>query len=175
MIKPFKVILFTSTMLILGVLAHAQGQVPVKILSDQMEYIQDNNTVVFRGNVHVDREDFQLWSEKLTVFMAGSGTGGQQVMGPDASQDIEKLLAEGKVRIERDKQVGTSEKATYWTKRGVVVMEGNPVLKDGESSISGEVITYHLQDNRGVVEGGPKQRVQAVFMAPADPAAPAAP
>ena len=148
----------------------AQGQVPVKILSDQMEYVQENNTVVFRGNVHVDREDFQIWSDKLTVFMESSGEQGQKTsMGPDGSQDIEKLLAEGSVRIERDKQVGTSEKATYWTKRGVVVMEGNPVLKDGESSISGEVITYHLEDNRGVVDGGQRQRVQGVFMAPPTP------
>lgn len=150
-------------------LDHAQAQVPVKILSDHMEYVQENNTVVFRGNVHVDREDFQIWSDKLTVFMASTGEQGQQGMGPDGSQDIEKLLAEGSVRIERDQQVGTSQKATYWTKRGVVVMEGNPVLKDGESSISGEVITYHLQDNRGVVEGGQRQRVEAVFMAPSTP------
>lgn len=146
-----------------------EGQVPVKILSDQMDYVQENNTVIFRGNVHVDREDFQIWSDKLTVFMESSGMPGQASMGPDGSQDIEKLLAEGSVRIERDKQVGTSEKATYWTKRGVVVMEGNPVLKDGESSISGQVITYHLEDNRGVVEGGESQRVQAIFMAPPTP------
>ncbi|WP_158269760.1 lipopolysaccharide transport periplasmic protein LptA [Desulfonatronum sp. SC1] len=149
--------------------AQGQGQVPVKILSDQMDYVQENNTVIFRGNVHVDREDFQIWSDKLTVFMESSGEQGKMSMGPDGSQDIEKLLAEGSVRIERDKQVGTSEKATYWTKRGVVVMEGNPVLKDGESSISGEVITYHLEDNRGVVEGGERQRVQAIFMAPPTP------
>lgn len=166
-----------SMLLMAGILAvvcmaasgQAQDQVPVKILSDKMEYVQENNTVVFIGNVHVDREDFQIWSDKLTVFMESSEGQAQQGMGPDGSQDIEKLLAEGSVRIERDQQVGTSDKATYWTKRGVVVMEGNPVLQDGESSISGEVITYHLQDNRGVVEGGPRQRVQAIFSAPATP------
>ena len=172
MIHSLKVIVFVLAAFFLSTSVHAQGQVPVKILSDHMEYVQENNTVVFKGNVHVDREDFQIWSDKLTVFMAATEGKTGPSMGPDGSQDIEKLLAEGNVRIERDKQVGTSGKATYWTKRGVVVMEGSPVLKDGESSISGEVITYHLQDNRGVVEGGQRQRVQAVFMAPADPAAP---
>ena len=169
MLRTLKIMVFCLALACVATLGHAQGQVPVKILSDQMEYVQDNNTVVFRGNVHVDREDFQIWSDKLTVFMASSGEQAQPSMGPDGSQDIEKLLAEGSVRIERDQQVGTSDKATYWTKRGVVVMEGNPVLKDGESSISGEVITYHLQDNRGVVEGGQRQRVQAIFMAPPTP------
>ena len=172
MIQSLKVMLFTLALLFFASSLYAQGQVPVKILSDHMEYVQENNTVVFTGTVHVDREDFQIWSDKLTVFMAAAGEKAGTSFGPDGSQDIEKLLAEGNVRIERDKQVGTSSKATYWTKRGVVVMEGNPVLKDGESSISGEVITYHLQDNRGVVEGGQRQRVQAVFMAPAESAAP---
>ncbi len=151
-------------------LAAAQDQVPVKIISDKMDYDQDNNTVIFTGNVHVDRTDFELWSDKLTVFMQAppEGAPAQASVGPGASQDIEKLLAEGNVRIKRDKQTGTSGKATYWTKKGVIVMEGNPVLKDGEGSITGEVITYHVQENRGVVQGGEKQRVQAVFMAPAD-------
>lgn len=169
MLRPLQIMVFVLALAFLA-LGHAQGQVPVKILSDKMEYVQENNSVVFTGNVHVDREDFQIWSDQLTVFMESSGEEGQQQgMGPDGSQDIEKLLAVGSVRIERDQQVGTSEKATYWTKRGVVVMEGNPVLQDGESSISGEVITYHLQDNRGVVEGGERQRVQAIFTAPATP------
>ncbi|GAB6058860.1 lipopolysaccharide transport periplasmic protein LptA [Desulfonatronum parangueonense] len=172
MIHLLKFMGIIPAVLFLAATVHAQGQVPVKILSDHMEYVQENNTVVFKGSVHVDREDFQIWSDKLTVFMAASGEQSGPSLGPDGSQDIEKLLAEGNVRIERENQVGTSGKATYWTKRGVVVMEGNPVLKDGESSISGEVITYHLQDNRGVVEGGQRQRVQAVFMAPAEPAAP---
>lgn len=168
MIRSVLTATLACAIVLCGSLGWAQDEVPVKILSDQMEYVQENNTVVFRGDVHVDREDFQLWSDKLTVFMDAAAAGEGQAMGPDSSQNIEKLLAEGTVRIERDKQVGTSEKATYWTKRGVVVMEGNPVLKDGESSISGEMITYHLKDNRGVVEGGKKQRVQAVFMAPSE-------
>jgi lipopolysaccharide export system protein LptA len=174
MIKSFAAAFFVWTMLFMGGAVQAQDQVPVKIISDKMDYDQENNTVIFTGNVHVDRSDFELWSDKLTVFMeaAPGGAAAQPSVGPDASRDIEKLLAEGKVRIKRENQLGTSDKATYWTKKGVIVMEGNPVLKDGEGSISGEVITYHVQENRGVVQGGEKQRVQAVFMAPADSFAP---
>lgn len=173
MAKTLAAIVFAWTVLAIGGAVQAQDKVPVKIVSDKMDYDQQSNTVVFTGNVHVDRSDFELWSDKLTVFMqASSGEAAQPSTGPDASRDIEKLLAEGNVRIKRDKQSGTSGKATYWAKKGVIVMEGNPVLKDGDSSITGEVITYHMQENRGVVQGGEKQRVQAVFMAPADSLAP---
>ncbi len=160
MIKTLAAILFAWTILLADGAVQAQDQVPVKISSDKMNYDQGRNTVIFTGNVHVDRSDFELWSDKLTVFMQAS-------IGPDASKDIEKLLAEGNVRIKRDKQSGTSGKATYWTKKGIIVMEGNPVLKDERGTITGEVITYYVQENRGVVQGGEKQRVQAVFMAPA--------
>lgn len=171
MIKTCTMILFAwAVLLVSGAVQAQDDQVPVKIVSDKMEYSQKDNAVIFTGNVHVDRPDFELWSDKLTVFMqAPSGDAAQTSVGPNASRDIEKLLAEGNVRIQRDQQTGTSGKATYWTKKGVIVMEGNPVLKDGQgSSITGEKITYFLQENRGVVQGGEKQRVQAVFMAPAD-------
>lgn len=163
-------LVFALALVFAAGLVAAQDQVPVKIVSDKMDYDQDNNTVIFSGNVHVDRSDFELWSDKLTVFMQAppEGKPAQTSVGPGASQDIEKLLAEGNVRIKRDKQAGTSGKATYWTKKGVIVMEDNPVLKDGEGSITGQVITYHVKENRGVVQGGEKQRVQAVFMAPAE-------
>jgi lipopolysaccharide export system protein LptA len=173
--KICAMILFAWAVLLVSSAVQAQDdQIPVKIVSDKMEYSQGDNAVIFTGNVHVDRSDFELWSDKLTVFMqATPGDTAQTSVGPNASRgasrDIEKLLAEGNVRIQRDQQTGTSGKATYWTKKGVIVMEGNPVLKDGQgSSITGEKITYYLQEDRGVVQGGEKQRVQAVFMAPAD-------
>ena len=151
--------------------AQAQEQVPVKIASDKMDYDQGKNTVVFSGNVHVDRSDFELWSDKLTVFLqaaAGETADRGAAAAPDPSRDIEKLLAEGKVRIKRENQTGTAAKATYWAKKGQIVLEGNPVLTDEKGTVSGEVITYHLRENRGVVQGGEKQRVQAVFMIPAE-------
>jgi lipopolysaccharide export system protein LptA len=173
--KICAMILFAwAVLLVSGAVQAQDDRMPVKIVSDKMEYGRGDNAVIFTGNVHVDRSDFELWSDKLTVFIqAPPNNAAQPPAGPDASsgasRDIEKLLAEGNVRIQRDQQTGTSGKATYWAKNGVIIMEGNPVLKDGQgNSITGEKITYYLQENRGVVQGGEKQRVQAVFMAPAD-------
>ena len=45
----------------------------------------------------------------------------------------------------------------------VCVLEGNPILHDGDNSIRGNVIRYFVDENRSVVEGSPKQRVHAVF------------
>ena len=45
----------------------------------------------------------------------------------------------------------------------ILVLEGDPVLQDGENSIRGNVIRYFMNENRSVVEGSPKKRVHAVF------------
>ncbi len=58
---------------------------------------------------------------------------------------------------------GSSDKATYTTGDGVLLMEGNPRLTDGENTITGETIRYYTQENRSEVIGGSKKRVEAVF------------
>ena len=60
-------------------------------------------------------------------------------------------------------QTGCAQKATYYSAKNLRVLEGNPVLHDGDNSIRGNVIRYFVNENRSVVEGGPKQRVHAVF------------
>ena len=75
----------------------------------------------------------------------------------------DRIIAEKNVRFQNGTQTGSSQKATYFASRNLLVLEGNPILHDGDNSIRGNVIRYYVNENRSVVEGGPKQRVHAVF------------
>ena len=72
-------------------------------------------------------------------------------------------LAEKNVRFQNGTQTGSAQKATYYSAKSLLVLEGNPVLHDGDNSIKGNVIRYYVNENRSVVEGSPRQRVHAVF------------
>lgn len=132
-------------------------RVPTSIKADRMEYDADGQTVVFNGNVHVTRPDFELWSAKLTVYLDKSnkknadpetgGAGGMQ------AGNIDRIVAEKDVRMKSDDKEGSCQKATYYAKTDKFVMEGNPILTGKDKShIAGTVITHYLKANRSEVQ-----------------------
>ena len=142
--------------------------VETRITADKLTYQAEKRQVVFEGNVRVNRPDFDLRSARLTVYMKPakaekSGKSGGAPAGL-AAGDVERLVAQGNVVMtEPEGRSGSSDKATYTTGDGVLLMEGNPRLTDGENTITGETIRYYTQENRSEVIGGSKKRVEAVF------------
>jgi lipopolysaccharide export system protein LptA len=141
------------------------AKTPTRIESDSMRYDQAAGTVVFEGKVRVKRTDFLLWSNTLTVHFAPQAKG-KAGAAPTEAGKIEKIVARGAVRIEREGKVGTCETATYLAQEGLFSMEGNPVLQDGPNTVTGQVVKLYFKDNRSEVLGGEGKRVEATFSTP---------
>ncbi len=141
------------------------SNLPVDVTADNMVYTADKNTVVFQGRVEAVRGEFKMWSETLTLYLKSGGNGGTEKTASPAMEgsDLDRIVAEKNVRFQNGTQTGSAQKATYYSAKNLLVLEGNPVLHDGDNSIRGNVIRYFVNENRSVVEGGPKQRVHAVF------------
>lgn len=162
----------------LGAAAPASGagmpkparNVPTKITADHMEYDANKLQVVFRDKVHVDRPDMEIWSEVLTVHFKPANQKASQEPGSApqglAAGDVDRLVAEKRVRMKSENRVGTCERATYTPDTGVLVMQGNPRLEDGKNTITGNEIRYYANENRSEVTSAGKQRVEAVFASP---------
>ena len=144
------------------------SSIPVDVTADAMEYSADKNTVVFHGNVEAIRGDFKMWSDKLTLVLKGKGNKDEKSdkktsSMANAAGDLDRVIAEKNVRFKNGVQHGTSDKATFFAQKNILVLEGDPVLHDGDNSIRGNVIRYFLNENRSVIEGSPKKRVHAIF------------
>ncbi len=140
------------------------GKVPTSIRADGMEYNAGAQTVIFKGKVHVSRTDLELWADAITVYMKKSAEKAQHASaaGDMAAGDIDRIVATGDVRMKSDNKTGQCQKATYYAKTGKFVMEGSPVLREGENSIRGATIVHYMTENRTEVQQG----VQAEFLAP---------
>lgn len=148
----------------------ADTNVETRITAQQLTYLADKQRVMFEKNVHVQRPDFELWADKLTVYMKppqkktqkqkNASTGLPEGM---ATGDVDRIVAERNVRMEREGRSGICDKATYTMDNGVLLMEGNPRLTDGDNTVTGEVIRYYTNENRSEVLGGAKKRVEAIF------------
>ena len=163
----YRYIAFFLFLLALPGAASAAEPVATNIQADRMQYDAANQRVIFDGNVHVKRPDFELWGAKLTVYLdksnkpaksdkSDNGTNpAMGSMGMDAG-DIDRIVAEKNVRMQQGTKVGTAGKATYTTADGKVVMEDNPLIVDGTNRIEGRIINFFTRDNRSEVIGGVK-------------------
>lgn len=132
-------------------------KVPTSIKADRMDYDANGQTVVFNGSVYVKRPDFELWSSKLTMYLDKSGRksddSGEFGAASMQAGAVDHIVAEKDVRMKSKDKEGTCQKATYYSKDDKLVMEGNPVLRDGKKNeIAGSVITHYLRANRSEVQ-----------------------
>jgi lipopolysaccharide export system protein LptA len=151
--------------------ARTMSGVPTTIQSASMEYDASGQTVVFLGDVHAVRPDFELWSKKLTVYLKkkNAQTASPSGVGNMEAGDVDRLVAEGAVRLKSKDRSGECEKATYFVDAHKVIMEGSPVLRDPDTTLRGSVITHFIEANRTQVGG----TVNATFQTPDRTGAPA--
>jgi lipopolysaccharide export system protein LptA len=81
---------------------------------------------------------------------------------PDMKQ-IKQIVAEGKVNATQGDRVATGDKAVFDDKAKTVTLTGNPIMRQGNSQISGSRVIYFIEQDRAVAEGDGKVRVQATI------------
>ena len=121
---------------------------PVDIHSEEMTVDFENRRIVFKGDVKVVQSDFSLAANEVTAVFGKS------------AEDIRKIVATGDVSIEKANKRAWGERATYDRENATILLEGNPVLKQGRNFIKGEQILVRLDEDRMQVKGG----VQAEFV-----------
>ncbi len=136
--------------------APAKAETPIRIVADKMTYSQTGKSVVFEGNVEVKRENVNLWANLLTTTFAAKGK----------EDKIERIVAEGSVRMTMGERKGTCGRLTYDVDNGILILEGSPSLSEGGNTVKGEVIKFYMKDNRSEVLGGKSNRVEATFVTP---------
>lgn len=124
---------------------------PVEIESQQLEIIQQEKKSVFSGNVVATQGDMTLSADQLIVFFV-------------EENEIDRLEAVGHVRFSQLDRIATSEKAVYHQQDGILLLLGDAKVQQGKNLVSGEEITFYVQENRSVVKGSSQKRVKAVIV-----------
>ena len=135
------------------------SRIPVKISSDRMTYDESGKVVSFVGNVVAEHGKLTLWADRLSAYLASKSD------KKFSADSVDRIVADGNVKIKKDSTEGTCGRLTYFVERQLLKMEDKPLLLDGPNSLAGEVINFHIRENRSEVEGG-EQRVKAIFMTP---------
>ena len=124
---------------------------PIYITSDWMEVDQKKNTITYKGRVVTIQSEMTMRSETLTA-----------VFDPEMKQ-IKQIIADGKVNAVQGNRMATGDKAIFDDQAKTVTLTGNPVMRQGNSQITGSRIIYYIDQDRAVAEGKDSVRVQVTI------------
>lgn len=119
----------------------------IEINADKMEVFEDEGLAVFSGKVFARNRDIRLWTDKLYVYY----TRGEK------KREIQRLIALGSVRIEKDKWRSVAGKATYFRDQEKLVLEDSPKVWYEDNLVEGDLIVVYFKEERSEVfsrEGG---------------------
>lgn len=129
----------------------ASSNLPINIKSNELSANNKGKIAIFSGKVVAKQGDVTIFCDKMTVFYGA------------AQGEVDKILADGNVRIVQENRTGLAAHAVYDSKEGKVTLTGGaPKVMQGPDTVSGEIITYYLDEDRSNVTGG-SGRVEAVI------------
>lgn len=133
----------------------------IHITADRLVAGGKESYAEFIGNVKAVQEATVITAQRLRIHYAAGGKGAGK--GP-AARSIEKIEASGTVSIRMDGRQADSAEAVYTTADRVLVLTGeNSRISSGENFITGSRIVMKRDGGQITVEGGGKQRVEAVI------------
>jgi lipopolysaccharide export system protein LptA len=121
---------------------------PVEVTADSLSVDQGTGQATFSGNVQVRQGEMTI----------SAGTARIEYL-PDG-QGIAKVLLDGRVTFASPTDAAEADAAVYTIATGEVVMTGDVLLTQGQTTISGNRLVYNLDAGTGSMEG----RVQTVFV-----------
>jgi lipopolysaccharide export system protein LptA len=131
--------------------ANLASREPVTISADRMEADDVAKSLIFIGHAVAKQGDITIYGDRLTIHSAVGGG------------DVERIVAEGNVRIVQGERTATGGKAEYFRAEERIVMTGSPRVSEGQNAVQGHEIVLLLRENRSVVKGGQDGRVNAIF------------
>jgi lipopolysaccharide export system protein LptA len=130
------------------------SRAPIDITSDTVEADQKTNKVTFKGNVIAKQEDTTLYANILTILYDPN------------TKKLKEIIAIGNVKVVQLDRRATGQKATFDQDKNKVVLDGEAVVREGTNVIRGERITFYVDEERSVVEGGKGSRVSTSITPP---------
>ncbi|MCR9144523.1 MAG: hypothetical protein NXI24_19955 [bacterium] len=108
------------------------------VRADVMDYQRDEELLRLEGDPEI--EFYKKGTDEVEATLRGA------VIQRDFA--AENTSAWGGVEIERENLLATGEIATFYEDADVIVLEGDPGLKDGASSVRCEKILFYPEKNR---------------------------
>jgi lipopolysaccharide export system protein LptA len=129
----------------------AEPPKPVTITANRMEVNRKLRIAIYMDNVVVKKEDLTIYAQRVEFLF------------DEKMEAIQKVTAEGGVRIVDPEKTATSERAIYLNDQDMLILIGNARVWQGDNVITGSKMTLLRKEERSIVESDGKGRITSVF------------
>ena len=124
---------------------------PVDVVADSMEGLEKGKIILFKGNVIAKQVDLYLFSDMLTAYVN------------EETNEIDRAKAEGNVKIVKLDRTATCKEAFFYNDKGEIILKGDVIVFSGKDKVSGDVVTYYINEDRVHVMGQKEKRAKALI------------
>ncbi|MGB0910452.1 MAG: LptA/OstA family protein, partial [Nitrospirales bacterium] len=138
-----------------GQLHGAEGE-ETHIHSQTMTAKSKERRAIFKGAVVLTQGELIVHSDIMVVWWKPSEQSHQdKLIGSEtkSSNKIERVVATGKVRIEKPSGRAVCRQAVYFKDEDKLVLTGSPIAWQDGTRVSGTKMTMYLKEDRSEVEG----------------------
>jgi lipopolysaccharide transport protein LptA len=124
----------------------------VEARSREMQYEQERNRIVYKGDVEIRQGDILTRSPEAIVLLTKDG------------ESVDRLLAGEPVEVHQGVRRATGERGAYTPASETFVLTGEKVvLHDVDRRLEGRILTFEVGSDRIRVDGREEVRTEAVF------------
>jgi lipopolysaccharide export system protein LptA len=124
----------------------------IDITSDKMQVFESEGLVVFTGKVFGVRGDLKVWCDQMYVYYTTTEEG---------KREVSKVIALGKVIIEKGKWKAYAGKAVYFKNQEKLVLEETPKVWHDKNLVEGDIVIIYFNEEKSEVLAKDQGRVRA--------------
>jgi len=133
------------------------------VTSDNMISERKAGFVKFSGHARANDANSVIQADSIKIFLY-TPQEKKERQKHNKQGNIKKIIASGNVKYNTGNKKAFSDRAVYTTDDEIIVLTGKtPMVKMGNSFVTGKKITLFRKDSRVIVESGKKRRVEALF------------
>jgi lipopolysaccharide export system protein LptA len=135
-----------------------QSKSPIEITSDKLRSENEGKKFIFSGNVFSIWGDLEIKSDILEVYSNPKSKTGREKPKEDTtqpSQDLDKIIAIGNVKIKKGDRRAMGDRAHYDNKKQIIVITGEPnaTAWEGKNIIKGKKMIFEMEKDLFTAEG----------------------
>lgn len=128
------------------------GSEPIRVSAKTLIWDYKGHKATFHQEVVAQQEDLTIHCDDLIIYLN------------ENDDDITHLVAKGNVRIMQMDRRASCAEAVYDRSQNRIVLEGDPVIRQGQNEVRGKRVILFIAENRSVVEGGEGGRVRVTLI-----------
>ncbi len=145
-----------SGFLLMGASAGFCADDPINIVADRMISQEEQNSVVFIGNVDASQGPVTIRTDEMTVHYVQNDVQNDKqndsTKEKKQSSKVKKLICIGNVEVTQEDWLGTGKRMDYFAIDRKVILTGDAKAWQGQNMVAGKTIIYYLDEKRSIVE-----------------------